>query len=86
MTEQVEFQVWATGSTDAADKAKDKARKQGCRIQTVASIRPVSTAVVDLARTSALWSVTLAVTRPTSAMGEDTLISAYGGLPESPID
>lgn len=88
MSEQLELRVWAIGSTDAADKAKAEARRAGYRIQTVASIRPApgSESVVDLHRTSAYWLVALAVNRPTSAMSEETLIAAYGGLGEAPID
>jgi len=40
MSVQVEYRVTAKGSTDAADQAKALARRDGYRVQTVASIRP----------------------------------------------
>lgn len=84
---QIEFRVWAMGSTDAADQAKQEAQKQGYRIQTVASIHPApgSESVVDLSRISVYWLVTLAV-RESGAISESTLIAGYGGLPEAPLD
>lgn len=83
--EQIELRVWAIGSTDAADQANQLARKGGYRIRTIAAIRPVGR--VPLPNDRAEWIVTLAVSRPTSAMSEAELIAAYGGLPGgSPID
>lgn len=60
MSEQIEIRVTAQGSTDAADKAKAEARRQGWRIRTVASIHPVAY-VVPGPREPAAWIVTLAV-------------------------
>ena len=52
------FEVEAIGSTDAADIAKRRARDEGLRVQTVASIR----AVDPPSRTvRTRWLVTLAV-------------------------
>jgi hypothetical protein len=52
------FEVEAVGSTDAADIAKRRARDEGLRVQTVASIQAVDTpAKTERTR----WLVWLAV-------------------------
>jgi hypothetical protein len=56
---QVEYRVFAMGSTDAVDQAKKLARSGGQRIQTVASVRPIGR--VPLPNDRAEWAVTLAV-------------------------
>lgn len=63
---QVAYRLMATGSTDAVGKAKQTARAEGRRIQTVASVRPEiepgeATSGRMLATTPHLWVVVLAV-------------------------
>jgi len=60
VSRQVRYQLAAMGSTDAVGKAKQAARAEGLRIQTVASVRPFEP---DTSRGTELaqWVVVLAV-------------------------
>ena len=63
MTAHVEYRLSAIGSTDAADQAKRRARADGYRVRTVASIRLAADvpAPADPRRERGSWVVTLAV-------------------------
>jgi len=56
------YRVTAKGSTDAADQAKALARRDGYRVQTVASVRPAAGAIPSRTE-AAQWVVALAVRR-----------------------
>lgn len=60
MTSTYSLTVEAIGSTDAADIAKRRAREDGYRVRTVASIHPID--VPDPSRRTR-WAVTLAVVK-----------------------
>lgn len=60
-TRQATYRLMATGSTDAVGKAKQTARAEGLRIQTVASVRLGPNPPADTAREPGLWIVTLVV-------------------------
>lgn len=60
MTSTYSLTVEATGSTDAADIAKRRARDDGFRVRTVARVHPIDTP--DPKRRTR-WAVELAVSR-----------------------
>ena len=75
MTYQLTGRFWAETSDDAIRQAKEWIHAEpALRLRTVAKV----TAVPGLAA----WDVTVAVAEanPTSAMSEELLIAAYGGL------
>lgn len=61
MTRQASFEIYAVGSTEARELAREKAREQGLRIRTLSRVDQLEPHRRDNRKERLLWRVTFAV-------------------------